>query len=84
MSEAERTSGARLLHAGTWIALAVGLFVAASNTQDGPTYLAAAATAAYFAIGAWTGKMLYFVPFSPLIFFAAMFLSMLVILSFGR
>ncbi len=60
------------------------LFVAAFNTQDGPTYRAAAVTAAYFAVGAGTGHFLYFVPFSPRIFFGTMFLSMFVILSAGK
>jgi hypothetical protein len=73
-----------MLHTGAWIALAVGLLIAAFNSHDGPTYLAAAVTAAYLAVGAWTGNILYFAIFSPVFFFGIMFLSMFVILSFGR
>lgn len=79
-----QVSESRLLHTGAWIAVSVGLLVAALNTQDSPTYIAAAVTAGYFAVGAWAGNVLYFIPFSPLIFFGTMFLSMFVILSFGR
>jgi hypothetical protein len=86
MSEAERThvSKVRLLHTGAWLALAVALFVAAFDTQDSPSCLAAAVTAAYFAIGAWAGNVLYLVLFAPLVFFGTMFLSMFLILSAGR
>ncbi len=74
----------RRLHAGIWLVLAVGLFIAAFNAKDSPTFLAAAVTAAYFAVGAWLGNILYFVVFSPLVFFVAMFIAMFVIMSAGR
>ncbi len=58
--------------------------MAAFNSQNGPAFLAAAVTAAYFAVGAWAGNILYFVVFSPLVFFVAMFIAMFVIMSAGR
>lgn len=62
----------------------MGLFITAFNAKDSPTFLAAAVTAAYFAVGAWAGNLLYFVVFSPLVFFVAMFIAMFVIMSAAR
>jgi len=79
-----QASSPRWLHAGLWIVLAVGFLIAAFKSQNGPAFLAAAVTAAYLAVGAWAGNILYFVVFSPVVFFVAMFIAMFVIISSGR